>query len=311
MFQVTWVEHTEYDANVVHQLYQPLLNSGLGFGAQKWVASLQRQCNYLAAITSSTIHSGDHAGVLFKLFFSTSTTIILDMQSTKQAHEGLLIVLYLLVNGIVLLRFFHILEVQLYFTLLSLFMFFHINEICPFWWFDMKKKTIWILMHILYTPVTNPAARRSIGQLAQRMTRSFCNSVCATVHKWELVQSGNADNTKLMMRESIGNPGEPLGTVLSAVTTVWLPISCHYLFDFLRNEQTRGHWDVLSQDGCVQQMLHIPKSQDLVNSISVLRNSVSGSCILGKFAADISICGTMCLNLEQLKKLNENPKCYI
>ncbi|CAA2983402.1 homeobox-leucine zipper HDG1-like isoform X3 [Olea europaea subsp. europaea] len=184
--KVTWVEHTEYDANVVHQLYQPLLNSGLGFGAQKWVASLQRQCNYLAAITSSTIHSGDHA-------------------------------------------------------------------------------------------VTNPAARRSIGQLAQRMTRSFCNSVCATVHKWELVQSGNADNTKLMMRESIGNRGEPLGTVLSAVTTVWLPISCHYLFDFLRNEQTRGHWDVLSQDGCVQQMLHIPKSQDLVNSISVLRNSAAAS----------------------------------
>ncbi|KAL2558592.1 Homeobox-leucine zipper protein ANTHOCYANINLESS 2 [Forsythia ovata] len=180
--KVIWVEHTEYNANVVHQLYRPLLSSGLGFGAQKWVTSLQRQCEYLAAITSSTIHSGDHT-------------------------------------------------------------------------------------------VLNPAARRSIGELAQRMTRNFCTGVCATVHKWEVVQAGNADNIKLMMRESIGNLGEPPGTVLSAVITVWLPVSCQRLFGFLQNEKTRGHWDVLSQDGSMQRMLHIPKGQDLFNSISLLRTS--------------------------------------
>ncbi|KAI3902835.1 hypothetical protein MKW92_006761 [Papaver armeniacum] len=42
--KVTWVEHTEYQENMIHHLYKPLIHSGLGFGAPKWIATLQRQC---------------------------------------------------------------------------------------------------------------------------------------------------------------------------------------------------------------------------------------------------------------------------
>lgn len=103
------------------------------------------------------------------------------------------------------------------------------------------------------------------------MTRNFCAGVCATLHKWEIVQIGNVDDATLMMRKSVGNPGEPPGVILSATTTVWMPVAAQRLFDFLRNEQTRSQWDVLSQDGPVQQMIHIAKGQDLGNSISLLR----------------------------------------
>lgn len=82
---------------------------------------------------------------------------------------------------------------------------------------------------------------------------------------------GNVDDATLMMRKSVGNPGEPPGVILSATTTVWMPVTAQRLFDFLRNEQTRSQWDVLSQDGPVQQMIHIAKGQDLGNSISLLR----------------------------------------
>ncbi|KAI3458182.1 hypothetical protein Pfo_014845 [Paulownia fortunei] len=182
--KVTWVEHTEYDENIVHHLYRPLLSSGMAFGAQKWVANLQRQCELFAVIMSSMASSGDHS-------------------------------------------------------------------------------------------VLPPSGKKSIVKLAQRMTRSFCTGVCATVHKWEVVQ--NSDNTKLMMRKSIGNSGEPPGVILSATTTVWMPVSPAHLLDFLQNEKTRGHWDVLSQDGPMQQMLRIPKGQDLGNSICLLRASVPAS----------------------------------
>ena len=37
----------------MHQLYQPLLRSGLALGAGRWLATLQRQCECLAILMSS------------------------------------------------------------------------------------------------------------------------------------------------------------------------------------------------------------------------------------------------------------------
>ncbi|KAJ4777057.1 Homeobox-leucine zipper protein ANTHOCYANINLESS 2 [Rhynchospora pubera] len=50
---ITWVEHVEYDEAAIHQLYQPLVRSGLAFGARRWLATLQRQCQFLAILMSS------------------------------------------------------------------------------------------------------------------------------------------------------------------------------------------------------------------------------------------------------------------
>ncbi|KAM3369190.1 hypothetical protein ACQJBY_017227 [Aegilops geniculata] len=45
--KVKWVEHTVYDESSVHQLYRPLLRSGLALGAGRWLATLQRQYDCL------------------------------------------------------------------------------------------------------------------------------------------------------------------------------------------------------------------------------------------------------------------------
>ncbi|KAF3663947.1 Homeobox-leucine zipper protein ROC2 [Capsicum annuum] len=47
--KVTWVEHVEVDDTLVHNIYKPLVSSGLAFGAQRWVATLDRQCERLAS----------------------------------------------------------------------------------------------------------------------------------------------------------------------------------------------------------------------------------------------------------------------
>jgi hypothetical protein len=75
-FQVTWVEHMEYDESNVHQVFQPLLRSGMGFGAQRWVATLERQCECLAVLMSSTIPSGDHAGLVPPVLLYSSSLIM-------------------------------------------------------------------------------------------------------------------------------------------------------------------------------------------------------------------------------------------
>lgn len=58
------MEHSEYDESAIQHLYRPLLRSGMGFGAQRWVATLQRQCDFLAVIMSSNVPSEDHSGQL-------------------------------------------------------------------------------------------------------------------------------------------------------------------------------------------------------------------------------------------------------
>ncbi|CAJ1950012.1 unnamed protein product [Sphenostylis stenocarpa] len=186
--KVTWVEHAEYDENQVHQVYRPLLSSGMGFGAQRWVATLQRQSECLAILMSSAAPSRDHSAI-------------------------------------------------------------------------------------------TAGGRRSMVKLAQRMTNNFCAGVCAsTVHKWNKLNAGNVDeDVRVMTRKSVDDPGEPPGIVLSAATSVWLPVSPQRLFDFLRDERLRSEWDILSNGGPMQEMAHIAKGQDHGNCVSLLRASAINS----------------------------------
>ncbi|XP_060176262.1 homeobox-leucine zipper protein ROC5-like [Lycium barbarum] len=171
--KVTWIEHMEYNENFVHQLYRPLISIGLGFGAQRWMAILQRQSKFLAVMMSSV------------------------------------------------------------------------------------------------DPTVISSGQRSIGMLAQRMTRIFCTAVCATIHKWETIQLANGEDARLMVRKNVGDPSEPIGVVLSATKTIWLPVKQQRLFEFFMNEQTRSQWDALSSSSPMQQMSHISKGQNRDSSISL------------------------------------------
>ena len=114
-------------------------------------------------------------------------------------------------------------------------------------------------------------------KLARRMTDNFCAGVCAsTVHQWSKLNIGNVDkDVRVMTRQSIDDPGEPPGIVLSAATSVWLPVSSQRLFDFLHDERLRSVWDILSNGGPMQEMAYVAKGQDQGNSVSLLRASVS------------------------------------
>lgn len=182
--KVTWVEHAEYDDTSVHQMFRPLLRSGMGLGAQRWVATLQRRCECLAMLLS----------------------------------------------------------------------------------WPMTNES---------TAIT-PAGRRSMLKLAQRMMDNFCAGVCATSsRKWSrFVSVGNVgEDVRVMTRQSLDEPGEPPGVVLSAATSVWLPVSPDRLFNFLRDESLRSEWDILSNGGPMQEMAHIAKGQDEGNAVSLLRAS--------------------------------------
>lgn len=70
--QVTWIEHSEYDECLVPDLYRSFLRSGLGFGATRWIAMLQRQCEFFAMMTSSAILGEDPSGRFHHLIENSS-----------------------------------------------------------------------------------------------------------------------------------------------------------------------------------------------------------------------------------------------
>lgn len=203
--KVTWVVHAEYDEAAAHELYRPLLRSGQALGARRWLASLRRQCEYLAILCSNPLPSrGDGH------------------------HEAI-----------------------------------------------------------------SPVGRRCMLKLAQRMADNFCAGVCATAaQKWRRLDewrveggdqqpraAGGEDKVRMMARQSVGAPGEPPGVVLSATTSVRLPgTSPQRVFDYLRDEQRRGEWDILANGEAMQEMDHIAKGQHHGNAVSLLRpNATSGN----------------------------------
>ncbi|KAH9796464.1 homeobox-leucine zipper protein MERISTEM L1 [Citrus sinensis] len=183
--KVIWVEHVEVDDRSVHNIYKPLVNSGLAFGAKRWVATLDRQCERLASSMANNIPAGDLL-------------------------------------------------------------------------------------------ITSPEGRKSMLKLAERMVTSFCTGVGAsTAHAWTTLSATGSDDVRVMTRKSMDDPGRPPGIVLSAATSFWIPVPPRRIFDFLRDENSRSEWDILSNGGLVQEMAHIANGRDPGNCVSLLRSANS------------------------------------
>ncbi|XP_027926435.1 homeobox-leucine zipper protein HDG2-like [Vigna unguiculata] len=200
--KVIWVEHVEVDDRGVHNLYKQLVSSGHAFGAKRWIATLDRQCERLACAMATNIPTVD-VGV-----------------------------------------------------------------------------------------ITNQDGRKSMLKLAERMVISFCAGVSAsTAHTWTTLSGTGADDVRVMTRKSVDDPGRPPGIVLSAATSFWLPVSPKRVFEFLRDENSRSEWDILSNGGVVQEMAHIANGRDTGNCVSLLRvnsanSSQSNMLILQESCAD-------------------------
>ncbi|KVI01078.1 Homeodomain-containing protein [Cynara cardunculus var. scolymus] len=127
--------------------------------------------------------------------------------------------------------------------------------------------------------ITTLEGRKSMLKLAERMVLSFCSGVGAsTTHTWTTLSGSGADDVRVMTRKSVDDPGRPPGIVLSAATSFWIPVPPKRVFDFLRDENSRSEWDILSNGGLVQEMAHIANGRDPGNCVSLLRvNSANSS----------------------------------
>ncbi|RAL45375.1 hypothetical protein DM860_013771 [Cuscuta australis] len=119
--------------------------------------------------------------------------------------------------------------------------------------------------------VSTLAGRRSILTLAQRMTSSFCRALGASSYNtWNRIPTKSGDDIRVSSRKNISDPGEPLGVILCAASSIWLPVSHHPLFAFLRDETRRHEWDIISNRGPMESIANLAKGQHRGNAVTVL-----------------------------------------
>ncbi|CAN1178195.1 Homeobox-leucine zipper protein HDG1 [Linum perenne] len=181
--KVTWVEHVQYDESLVHPMMRPMVRSGKGFGARRWIATLQRYCECVALLLASSSMPQDP-------------------------------------------------------SMLSM---------------DGKN---------------------SLMKLSQKMVNSFYRGISIGLSNsiWEkLSPMSVGEDVTIMSRKNSTDPEEAVGIVLSASTSLWLPVSRRRVFEFLMREDTRKDWDFLINGGSLEEVVRIPKAQNLGNSVSILR----------------------------------------
>ena len=61
------------DDRGVHNLYKQLVSSGHAFGAKRWVATLDRQCERLASAMATNIPTVDVGGIYLSIYISMNS----------------------------------------------------------------------------------------------------------------------------------------------------------------------------------------------------------------------------------------------
>ncbi|KAJ8646867.1 hypothetical protein MRB53_008615 [Persea americana] len=161
-----------------------------------------------------------------------------------------------------------------------------------------------------------PDGRRSMMKLAQRMINNFCSSISASNgHRWTTLSGLNDVGVRVTVHKPT-DPGQPNGVVLSAATSLWLPVSPQTVFNFFKDERTRPQWDVLSNGNSVQEVAHIANGSHPGNCISVLRalnSSQNNMLILQESCTDLSgslvVYAPVDLPAINIAMSGEDPSC--
>ncbi|CAL0301022.1 unnamed protein product [Lupinus luteus] len=75
---------------------------------------------------------------------------------------------------------------------------------------------------------------------------------------------------KVSFRKCI-EPGQPHGIVVTAITSLWLPIPYQQIYDFLTDDTRRFQWDVLSCGSMARKIAQISSRNQPENSISIIQ----------------------------------------
>ncbi|KAK2421044.1 homeobox-leucine zipper protein ANTHOCYANINLESS [Trifolium repens] len=129
--------------------------------------------------------------------------------------------------------------------------------------------------------VVCPIGKRIMSKLARQMSDYLWSGICPSSDSdWDILLTtdmGNSD-LKITSQEIQDAYGANPSIILSASTSVWMPVSRQRVFDFLRDARRRSEWDVLSNGVSMEEMVRVATGEGIGNSVSILRghNAANG-----------------------------------
>ncbi|XP_060185579.1 homeobox-leucine zipper protein ROC8-like [Lycium barbarum] len=125
--------------------------------------------------------------------------------------------------------------------------------------------------HDLEGVVNDPKGRKNVMQISQRMVKSFCE-ILSMSDKVDFPTSPEMTNkgVRISTRKS-EEISQPKGLIVTAATSLWLPLSFETVFNFFRDERTRPQWDVLTSGDAVTELARVITGTFPENCIKIIQ----------------------------------------
>lgn len=125
--------------------------------------------------------------------------------------------------------------------------------------------------HALEGVIGLPEGRRNLMNLCRRMVKKFCEELSLSDGlDFSHSSASNNGGVRFSLHRSTVQ-GLPDGLILSAATSLWLPLSYETLFDFFKDEKNRAQWDALSDGNISNEIAHISTGTHPGNCISIIQ----------------------------------------
>uniref|UniRef100_A0A7N0UR15 START domain-containing protein n=1 Tax=Kalanchoe fedtschenkoi TaxID=63787 RepID=A0A7N0UR15_KALFE len=114
--------------------------------------------------------------------------------------------------------------------------------------------------------------RRSFLSLTSRLVKTFCSTFGASAlgTSWQKLPPTPGEYIAYMVKKNNSDPGAPLGVILSASISIFVPVTLNMAFDYIRDVNSRPQWDALCWQGLVQQLASIPTGSEPGNCASIM-----------------------------------------
>ncbi|KAF2314222.1 hypothetical protein GH714_024235 [Hevea brasiliensis] len=120
--------------------------------------------------------------------------------------------------------------------------------------------------------------KENLLRLAERMMRSFCTDLSACSNNlWMPLPVSGGEDVRVMTKSITPATSECPSTTIAFTSSIWLPFPPRRVYDFLRHEDSRNKWDLLSRELVMQELTYINKGDNPDNRISILQANSDSS----------------------------------
>ncbi|MCD7453702.1 hypothetical protein HAX54_021893 [Datura stramonium] len=124
--------------------------------------------------------------------------------------------------------------------------------------------------HDLNGVLLDPEVMKNVMQISQRMVKSFCE-VLGMPDKLDFPTSSQLNSGDRVFIRKNEELTQPKGFIITASTSLWLPLSFQALFNFFNDGKTRPQWDILSSGNDVTELARVLTGTFPGNNVTIIQ----------------------------------------